>query len=169
MWGIKKLKQSWLNLLALKFITNQLLFMNWGYKILFVYAAFVLGMLFLVFKSSSQKMDLVTSDYYAKELKYQGRIDETARANNLSEAIRYKIKDSKLIINFPKDFSGKKLTGEAVLYCPSDEGKDSRQHFSVQDVAVIIPLDMVNKGLYQLQLSWQADGVAYYFENKIVL
>jgi len=40
--------------------------MNWGYKILFVYIAFVAGILAMVFGSSSQKVDLVTPDYYAK-------------------------------------------------------------------------------------------------------
>ena len=49
--------------------------MNWGYKILFVYIAFIAGILLMVFKSSTQKRDLVTADYYAKELKYQERID----------------------------------------------------------------------------------------------
>ena len=50
--------------------------MNWGYKILLVYLIFILGILFMVFKSSTQKTDLVTTDYYAKELKYQEKIDE---------------------------------------------------------------------------------------------
>src|SRR6188768_1326970 len=98
--------------------------MNWGYKILFVYIIFVLGILFMVFKSSTQKTDLVTSDYYAKELKYQEKIDEMNRVVALSAPVEYTIKDNLLIINFPADFAGKKLVGEAILYCPSDENKD---------------------------------------------
>jgi hypothetical protein len=61
--------------------------MNWGYKILFVYAIFITGILFMVFKSATQKMDLVTPDYYAKELKYQEKIDESNRVNALSEEL----------------------------------------------------------------------------------
>ena len=143
--------------------------MSWGYKILVVYAIFIAGIMFLVFKSSSQKMDLVTSDYYGKELKYQQKIDETNRMSALSQPVTYKINENILAIQFPKDFSGKKLTGEAVLYCPSDENKDVTQSFSVQDSIVTISISSNNKGLHELHLTWVADGVSYYFETKIFI
>ena len=41
--------------------------MNWGYKIIVVYAVFISGMLFLAFKSTEQNIQLVTEDYYTKE------------------------------------------------------------------------------------------------------
>lgn len=141
--------------------------MNWGYKILFVYAIFITGILFMVFKSSTQKMDLVTTDYYAKELKYQEKIDESNRAKALSEELQYQIKDNTIIINFPKDFSAKKITGTVNLYCPSDEVKDITQNFSLQDTALIIKT--ANKGQHELHINWQADGVTYYFEKKIFI
>ena len=143
--------------------------MSWGYKILIVYAAFVVGILFLVFKSSSQKMDLVTTDYYAKELKYQEKIDETNRVNALSASIAYEVKNNELIILFPKDFIGKKLEGEAILYCPSDENKDVKQNFTIQDAPLIVSIPSINKTEYELHLSWQADGMSYYFEKKIII
>jgi hypothetical protein len=141
--------------------------MNWGYKILFVYVIFIAGILFMVFKSSTQKMDLVTTDYYAKELKYQEKIDESNRANALSEELQYQIKDNAITINFPKDFSAKKITGTVNLYCPWDETKDITQNFSLQDAALIIKT--VNKGQHELHISWQAAGVTYYFEKKIFI
>jgi hypothetical protein len=143
--------------------------MSWGYKILIVYAVFVAGILFLVFKSSSQKMDLVTTDYYAKELKYQEKIDEVNRVNALSSSVTYEIKNNELIILFPKDFSGKKLKGEAILYCPSDEDKDAKQNFTIQDAPLIVSIPSINKTEYELHLSWEADGMSYYFEKKIVI
>jgi hypothetical protein len=141
--------------------------MNWGYKILFVYTIFITGILFMVFKSSTQKMDLVTTDYYAKELKYQEKINESNRVNALSEELQYQIEDNAITINFPKDFSAKKITGTVNLYCPSDETKDITQNFSLQDTALIIKT--VNKGQHELHISWQAAGVTYYFEKKIFI
>ena len=143
--------------------------MNWGYKILVVYIVFVLAILFMVFKSSMQKTDLVTTDYYAKELKYQQKIDEIKRADALSAPVKYEIKDNELIIVFPKDFTGRQLIGEAVLYCPSDENKDVRKNFSVTDAPVIMPVPAVTKGMYELHLSWQDGTVTYYFEKKIFI
>ena len=143
--------------------------MNWGTKIFIVFAVFVSGILLMVFKSSIQKTDLVTTDYYAKELKYQDKIDEMSRVAALSAPVEYVIRDNSLYIHFPKDFAGKKLTGEAVLYCPSDENKDIKQHFSVQDELLQINIPAVNRGLYELHLSWQDGGVSYYFEKKIFI
>ncbi len=143
--------------------------MNWGTKILFVYIAFIVGIVFMVFKSSTQKTDLVTTDYYEKELKYQDKIDEMKRVSDLSAPVTYELKVNTLIIEFPKDFTGKQLTGEAVLYCPSDENKDIKKTFSVLDEKLQVEIPASNSGLYQLQLSWKVEGVTYYFEKKIFI
>ena len=143
--------------------------MNWGTKIFIVFVVFISGMLLMVFKSSTQKIDLVTTDYYAKELKYQQKIDEMNRVEALSAPVKYVIKDNILFIYFPKDFSGKKLVGEAVLYCPSDEKKDIKKNFSVQDESLQMVIPATVSGLFELHLSWQDAGVTYYFEKKIVI
>jgi hypothetical protein len=143
--------------------------MNWGYKILVVYGIFVAGIVFMVFKSSNEKMDLVTTDYYAKELKYQDKIDATLRANSLSEDISYEVTGKQVVLHFPKDFAGKKITGTAELYCPSDEDKDIKQDFAVDDATVTININTGNKGQHELHISWQVNGVDYYFEKKIFI
>ncbi len=56
--------------------------MNWGVGIAIVYILFVLGMLTLVFKSRSQKIDLVTENYYQQELAYQEEIDAKQRVED---------------------------------------------------------------------------------------
>lgn len=141
--------------------------MNWGTKILIVYIAFITGILLMVFKSSSQKTDLVTTDYYEKELKYQDKINDMNRVSALSAPIEYGLKKDSLVIRFPKDFAGKRLVGEAVLYCPADENKDIKKRFSIQDELLQILIPPASKGLYELHLSWQDGGVTYYFEKKI--
>jgi hypothetical protein len=143
--------------------------MNWGTKILIVYVVFISGILFMVFKSSTQNTDLVTTDYYAKELKYQDKIDEMNRTGALSAPVEYVIRDNILFIHFPKDFAGKILIGEAVLYCPSDENKDIKKNFSVQDESLQLAIPASGSGLYELHLSWQDGSVTYYFEKKIFI
>jgi nitrogen fixation protein FixH len=143
--------------------------MNWGKKILIVYIVFVLGIVFMVYKSSTQNSDLVTTDYYAKELKYQEKIDEGKRVSALSGPVEYSIKENALTIKFPKDFAGKQLAGEAVLYCPSDEKKDFKKSFTLKDEPLQMDIPAGSKGLYELHVSWQDGGVTYYFEKKIFI
>ena len=143
--------------------------MNWGNKILIVYIVFVSGIGFMVYKASTQNTDLVTTDYYAKELKYQEKIEEVKRVSALSAPVGYAIKDNALTIHFPKDFAGRQLTGEVVLYCPSDEKKDLKKSFTLKDVPLQIEIPAASKGLYELHLSWKDGGFTYYFEKKIVI
>ena len=143
--------------------------MNWGRKILIVYIVFVLGIGFMVYKASTQNDDLVTTDYYAKELKYQEKIDEVKRVSALSAPVEYTIKDNALTIQFPTDFAGRQLTGEAVLYCPSDERKDVKKNFTLKDEPLQIEIPAGSKGLYELHLSWKDGAITYYFEKKIVI
>ena len=143
--------------------------MNWGYKILFVYVVFVGAILFLVIRASVQKDDLVTEDYYAQELKYQQRIDEAKHTSALSAQLQYTYSEGRVFVNFPKDFSGKLITGNAVLYCPADAGKDIDQHFNLQDEALQMTIPNNYKGSFELHISWQADGQHYYYEQKIFI
>ena len=143
--------------------------MNWGKKILIVYIAFVAGIVFMVIKSSIQNTDLVTADYYDKELKYQEKIDEIKRSEALSAPVAYTIDNKGLTISFPKDFTGRQLVGEVVLYCPADEKKDVRKDFTVLDEPVQVAIPAGRKGLYELHINWKDGGVSYYVEQKIFI
>jgi hypothetical protein len=143
--------------------------MNWGHKILFVYLAFVVGIMLLVFKSSTQKIDLVTPDYYAKELKYQDRIDAEKRTNALSTRVSYQVVNQQMIITFPKEFSSKSINGTVLLYCPSDDKKDVEQTFATSNGSFTMPIPVNNKGSHEVQINWLADGNSYYYKNKLIL
>lgn len=143
--------------------------MNWGHKIIIVYAVFVAGMLFLAFKSSKQNTDLVTEDYYAKELVYQQKIDEVKRTSLLSAPVTVSNGNHEITITFPKDFATKKITGQAELYCPSDEKKDKNLDFSVTDSTVKIALSDSYHGLHYVKINWTVEGVNYYYEKKIFI
>lgn len=143
--------------------------MNWGHKILIVYLLFVVGILYLVIRANNQKSDLVTKDYYGQELKYQQTIDESGHTAALSAPLQYEVKGQELLIHFPKDFTGKKCSGDVLLYCPSDENKDIKKDFSVQDSAVMVALSANTKGLYEIHITWESDGLKYYFEKKIII
>lgn len=143
--------------------------MNWGYKILVVYIIFVTGILFLVFKSSNQNQDLVVPDYYEQELKFQQRIDETERANTLSTTVKYEISDHEVIIKFPEEMKGIKLTAHVLLYYTADKSKDIQHNFSTTDARVKLALPAVNKGLHELKINWMVNKISYYYEHKIFI
>ncbi|MFT3946356.1 MAG: FixH family protein [Agriterribacter sp.] len=143
--------------------------MNWGYKILIVYLAFVAGIVVLVFKSSNEKIDLVTPDYYAKELKHQEKIDAVKRTNALASKVTFEVVNNTLIITLPAEFNEKDVSGEVLLYCPSDDNKDIKRNFTTTNSTTTVELPSGTKVAYNLQVNWNAGSRAYYFEEKLFL
>ncbi len=134
-----------------------------------VYLAFAAGIAIMVIKSSSQKIDLVTPDYYSKELKYQERIDAVKRTEALSAKVKYEIKNSSIIITLPAEFDSKEVNGNILVYYPADNSRDIKKDFTTNNRTAAIEISATAKGSYRLQLNWIAEGYAYYFEENLFL
>lgn len=141
--------------------------MSWGYKIMFVYLAFVAGMCFLIFKASNQEFDLVTKDYYEQELKYQQVIDQSANASKLSMPLNIEKKEAELKISFPDEMKNKKKLVDFYLYYAADAKRDFRRSFELKENELAQALPVGMKGMYELKLTWETEGVKYYHEQKI--
>jgi hypothetical protein len=140
---------------------------SWGYKILFVYLAFVAGILFLVFKANREKFDLVLPNYYEAELKYQDVIDQTQRAAELSAPPKITHSVNSVSIQLPGEFLNKEVKGELYLYRPSDASKDLRKSFTTAQAFTEIDLNNNLSGAYEVKLSWESQGKTFYNEQRI--
>lgn len=140
---------------------------SWGYIITSGYLVFVAGIVFLAFKASREKFDLVTKDYYEQELKYQHVIDESANTAKLSAPLSVERSGDQLQIGFPAEMKGKKKTIDFYLYYPADTKRDFRKTIETKDNELLQPLPSAMKGQYYLKLSWEVEGVKYYFEKKL--
>src|SRR6266568_4742844 len=56
----------------------------WPYGVIFAFALFITGTVGLVVLACSQKMDLVSSDYYEEEIKFQNQLDQLERTRAVS-------------------------------------------------------------------------------------
>lgn len=143
---------------------------GWGTKITILYISFALLIGVMVAMCVNQKIDLVSPDYYQKELVFQTRIDESKNADALAEKISHAITEKKLEFFFPKVFSGKKVSGEILFFRPSDASKDYKTAIELNDsVQQSIALTNLSKGMYKMQIAWAADGVSYFMEEIIVI
>jgi hypothetical protein len=141
--------------------------LSWGYKILFVYLFFITGIVFLVFKASSEKFDLVTKDYYNQELKYQQVINHAANASALSAPVKIEKSAMELKIIFPAEMKEKEKLVDFYLYCPADAKRDFRKSLTLKENEMTQPLPAGMSGLYEIKLSWTSDATNYYHEEKI--
>ena len=142
---------------------------NWGTGIALAYTAFALMIIAFVINSFSKQIDLVTPDYYAKELVFQDQIEKEQRSRALTEDVSFMMGSEQLDIQFPQEMKSTKITGKVQLFCPVDAKKDIS--FAIEadsNGKQIIPLNQVKAGRYKLQISWKANDLEYYKENVIV-
>ncbi len=143
--------------------------MHFGKKIVLFYLAFVALILTLVFLSYSQKVELVSKDYYTKELAYQKQIDAAKNAQAIQKDISFEFLPEKALIRMNHSVFKGNLHGEIIFYHVAESSND-----------VHVPLNLVNneqeintgtfkKGTYRVMLTWQDDEKQYYVEKLIAL
>jgi hypothetical protein len=144
--------------------------MSWGIKIAIVYASFVGMIVFLVFRTAHENIDLVTQDYYQQELEFQNRIDQTTAMHQLGEEPAITITTEGVEIVFPDSVVRQGVAGRAVFYRASDASKDFIVELQVDEAgAQLVDHSRFLSGMYQLRLIWMSDGHPYYFEKQLYI
>lgn len=143
---------------------------SWGYRIAALYIGFVLLILFMVVMAMRQKIELVTPDYYAKELKFQQEIDAMNNAGLLSVNLQVELQSNAVLISFPEEFKGKSIQGNALMFRPSDSSLDISFPIELnKEGKMILQSEKFKAGLYKLTVKWTADGKNYQSEHTVVL
>jgi hypothetical protein len=142
---------------------------SWGYKIVFIYTVFVLGILTMVFLSAKENRDLVSENYYADEIAYQQVIDQSSKTAALSAPVELIASGKQLIIQLPKEFYGLQANGEWTLYYAADKALDLRGNMSTQNGKYSVALPAQATGQYLFKMHWKVDNQEYYVEKNIFL
>lgn len=141
--------------------------MNWGKGLALALIAFAAMMAWFVIQASRNPEALVTEDYYGAELRFQGRIDEAARAKALSAPVRMEVGHGSAALHFPPEMAGRKITGKFTLLRPNDPQADHVLQVATADAAFTAYGLNLPPGRYNALLEWEAEGVKYYTEEKI--
>ncbi|MBI5020418.1 MAG: FixH family protein [Ignavibacteriales bacterium] len=143
---------------------------NWGFGIALVVVIFAVGVGALVYIAASQKVDLVTDDYYEQELKHQDRIDESKRSSDLKEKIEVRAANSELKIIFPNSFLSREITGTIMLYRPSDRKIDIMLPLVLDSANTqTILTSSFQKGLWRTKIMWEYQKEKYYQEEVVII
>ena len=145
--------------------------MNWGWKIFFIATGFVLFVLFMVFKAMQQDFHLVYEDYYDREIKYQGEIDNAKNAMDLENGLKidYILNEGKIKFTYPEG-QGKSVKGAIYFFRPSDSSLDIS--FPIQageDGTQDIRVASLKKGLWQVKVNWRFGSEEYQQEKNIII
>lgn len=126
---------------------------------------------FIVF-CSRHPADLVASDYYEQEVRYQGQINRIKHAGQGSQlaAVAYDADKQRITISLSPSQSQAHATGNIQLYRPSAADLDrvlkfepNGNGFQTIDASKLIP------GLWKVRVSWAVDNQEYFIDQKLVI
>lgn len=144
--------------------------LSWGKRIAMLYIGFVALVAVMITMSMRQKIELVSPDYYDRELVFQNKIDEMNNANALSERVSHVITDNAFVIQFPAQFKGSALSGDVLFFRPSDASKDFKTALVLNQAGEqTVDLKMLSKGMYKMQISWKVNEIPYFVEETVVI
>ncbi len=143
--------------------------MGWGKKITVVYIGFVALIITMVVISMRQKVDLVSADYYAKELNYQSDINKMANAKALKTPLKCSLVNNTVQLIFPEEHAEKSIEAKAFVYKPSDNKSDKEIKFTTEDGRYVLSTEGFVKGMYKIKVDWKVDNIEYQTETVIVL
>ncbi|MFN3589818.1 MAG: FixH family protein [Spirosomataceae bacterium] len=134
---------------------------SFGTGIALAYTSFVVFMLYMVYRSVTQKdIFLVTESYYEEELKYQDKIDQMTLANQLSSKATLEVEGNEILLTFPKESVG--TSGEIAFYRPSNPAFDFNLPLAISDTAMVVSAPKtMQKGLWEAHISWVKEGKTY--------
>jgi hypothetical protein len=120
----------------------------------------------MVYKCTRQHFDLVSTDYYAQELKYQNVIDGGNNLTALNAKVIISNHGGSYDIQLP-EIAGNNSKGEVFFYRPSNSSEDFRIPLSTNYIEV--PKSKLLSGLYKVKVTWTANGKAYFDEQALVV
>ena len=140
--------------------------MSWGYRILILYVVFVLGIVFMIYKANTYKVELEDKDYYAEELKFQSVLDATKNAKALSTHPVMRDSSANIVIVLPHEFSSVATSGDLRFIRLDDQKKDRAFKINTSSAQQLIPKAGLASGLYKVKLRWKANNTDYYYEDS---
>lgn len=143
---------------------------HWGLSITVFLILFVLFLLGNLIFSATQSNDLVTEDYYQKEVDYQRQIDKEAKSKRLPGQISIIKGAATLAFQFPSLAGIDSVNGEIHFYRPSNKKMDKKIQIKINDDRTqVVDIREFVKGFWKIKIDWAIGDSAYYHEESLFL
>ena len=143
---------------------------NWGTGLvigMILFIGFIMFMVITMMTDKKYSHDLVTEDYYQKEIVYQQEIDAEKNLSSFSEPISGQRTDEGYLLKFPKEIDPQKVEGTVFLYRPSNKQLDFDFPMVISGSNLLIPDNRLLDGRWNITLDWQYEGKRYMYKESI--
>jgi len=143
---------------------------NWGTGIVLAFVGFISFIMYFVVRMSTEdraQHDLVTADYYKKELDLQGDLDAANLALEMKAGLRVEKAPEGLLVHFPMDFEPARIAGTVSLYRPSNRQLDREFPLELSTPTLLIPDSALVTGRWDLTIRWWYGGHELLHKQKL--
>lgn len=143
---------------------------NWGGGLVIsmvLFMGFILTLVYIMSTDKKYSYDLVTEKYYQKEMELQDNIYAQQNNADMKQKITGLKTDLGYLLQFPDGYDPQKITGKVSLYRPSDKRLDFDYPLEMTDPNVLIPIDQLVEGRWNITMDWQYEGKKYKFQKEI--
>lgn len=145
---------------------------TWAWGIVGACALFIGAMLVFVAFSFSQRVDLVSRDYYQREIEHQRQIDRVTRTGRLPGGIAWKLsqEDDQALFAFPRERVAEEVRGSIHLYRPADATLDRKWKIALDEEGhQRVPLASLEPGRWRVKIDWRLGEEEYYSEFALTV
>ena len=144
----------------------------WPYAIIAVFVLFAAYIGSMVYRATQTDVNLVSADYYQKELAHQQRMDAVARTAALPTPvqIRHDAASRRLTLELPAAMAGQAAQGQVHFFRPSNANLDFALPLQpAADLRQVVNTSKMVPGLWRVELDFTAGGQAYFFKQDLTL
>ncbi len=146
-------------------------FNPWPYSLVAFFVVAITGIATLVTIAVTHRSELVATDYYDQEMRFQKRVDQVKRTQPWEGriAVGY-LAGSGVQIHLPREHAALGASGTASLYRPSAEDDDRSIQLALDaDGGQVLPLRDLAGGLWKVRLQWKVADDEFFAERNLVV
>lgn len=144
--------------------------LSWPKMIIASFALFMVFILVFVFLTLTDKRfdhELVTENYYGKELHLQKELDQQKKAYTINANPDIYSTSEGIIIQFPPKLDSEEVKGTVSLYRPSDQRLDFEIPISLSSSLMLIPDSLLVGGRWDITVNWQYQGEPLLYKKQL--
>ncbi|HJW29580.1 MAG TPA: FixH family protein [Saprospiraceae bacterium] len=142
--------------------------LNWGHGLLIFLVAFLLTMVGIVYYASRQDNPMMDSNYYEKELAYQGIIDAQKNLLILTSLSIIHQTPADVVVNLPTgSFEQFQPVGIEMLRRDVEHLDVHLSQAPDTTGTIKIPKSGLKLGMYTMRVSWSNNSTPYYCEEGV--
>lgn len=146
--------------------------LNWGASIVIAIVSFMAFILYFVVQMSTNKdleHDLVTEEYYKKEIDFQQQLNKEINAQKLVTNIRIERTAEGVLVLFPEELDFTRIEGKLFLYRPSNKQLDKEIALSLTSHQMLVPQKQLLGGRWNIEIDWKHGEESYFYKKELTL